>query len=620
MALHSAGSIRAENSSDQVVREIGEVVVLTPSGASGAPRVLYAEGRVRSWLEGFVGEPFDEQEVRRRIARHYEYLGYEPSIRIAFSEGRLDASILEAPCVVEEISLGPDICQGYIDPGLLEGLEPIDRAHVLTRALRTREGDLLNHERLARDEYDLSRLGYDIVEIPSPAEAGSSWSADAAPERFAVTRCPRLGEWRAVRDRLAEGESEGGSAGKGQAGKPQPVESGRGSEAERQQGADQRARGEPGESTPGGDVAGRAGKTSPGAADPRLGIEPLRLRWLSTEAEYTRRNLFVARLFYERAHLFREFDSVELSPYVAQQLAGAIRYRLPYILPASVTSWNLFADVKLYDEFVPDRLLEGVETDERRAGARVALGLEPWVDREGHSLRGSLWVDRYHVTFGEFQIPVNGGIAPRSANVPGGQLNDVNLLGIEMRYAFHREFRAPRFWWEFKPRAELATNAWGGDIAFKRASGELRQHYAWSPGLELDMSWKGGIVDRDATVFEEFALGGATSLRGFLRDDFIGRRFWSAQNDLWVPIPFRAMAPGSALMSALQRNLKTALIFDAGSVSFEETLDVRFARGVGLGLRWQAEGSPLVVRADAAWGFWRGERRFYPYLSFTRSW
>ncbi len=581
--LLSAASLRAENAAAPVVREIGEVVVLTPSGASGAPRALYTDERVRAWLGGFVGDPFEEHEVRRKIARHYEYLGYLPSIRIAFSEGRLGVTIVEAPCVVEEVALGPDSLRGHVDSGLLEGLEPIDRPHVVTRALRTSEGQLLNHECLARDEYDLSRLGYDIVRIPSAP-------TDIPASRLAVTRRPRLRDWRGARDRV--GEYEAGARPREEGGLPEP----------------------------GAGLAVTPGKIPAEDAGIQPDVEPLRLGWLSTEAEYTRRSLVVARLFYERAHLFREFDSVEVSPYVAQQLAGAIRYRLPYILPASVTTWNLFADVKLYDEFVPDRLLEGVETDERRAGARVTMGLEPWVNQQGHSLRGSLWVDRYHVTFGQFQIPVNGGIAPRSANVPGGRLNDVNLLGIEMRYAFHHEFRAPRFWWELRPRAEVATKAWGGDTTFKRASGELRQHYAWSPGLELDMSWKGGIVDRDAPIFEEFALGGATSLRGFLRDDFLGRRFWSAQNDLWVPIPFRAMAPGSSLMSALQRNLKTALIFDAGSVSYEETLDVRFARGVGLGLRWQAEGSPLVVRADAAWGYWRGERRFYPYLSFTRSW
>jgi hypothetical protein len=530
------------------VRQIGRVVVLTPSDSAGAPAPIYSEERVREWLQPLVGEIFQEEKAVRRVARRYELLGYDARVEVRLGRGALDVTVLESPGVIGAVSVGPEPLRPHLPARLLEGMDPINRPHVLSRAVRLRAGQLVNRERVARDGYDLALLGYDVVPVPSGA------GDEAASRRYVIARRPRLRDWRA------------------DAGDAPPL------------------------------------------------IDPLQKRWISSEAEYTRRSLFVARLYYTRAHLFREFDRVEISPYVAQQLAGAVRYTQPYILPASVTPWNVFGEVRLYDEFVPDRLLEGIETDERRVGGLVAFGLEPFRHLKGHSLKGRAFLNRYHVTFGEFQIPINGGIVPRSAGVPGGELNDVNLVGVEMDYTYRHLYRAPRFWWQFLPKAELATKAFGGDIDFRRISGELRHHYAWSTGFELDTSWKAGVVDRDVPLFEQFALGGADSLRGFLRDDFLGRRFWSAQNDLWVPIPFRAFGRESKVLAALQRNLKTALTLDGGSISFEETVDTRFARGIGLGLRYSAEASPLVVRIDAAWGFWRGERRFYPYLSFTRKW
>jgi hypothetical protein len=448
------------------------------------------------------------------------------------------------------------------------GKDAAGRQHVPARAVRTRPGDLVNAERLAQDAYDLALLGYAIVPVPATSSGGEGGEARAAgsPIRYAVLR----------REPRRAGGGEG----------PEPA---------------------------------------------GLPAGPLRRSWISGSADYSRRQLFTARLAYQRAHVFREFDLLELSPYVARRPAGAVRYHLPYLLPAPVTAWNVFAELKLYDEFVPDRRFEDapsgaaspttvVQTDEERRGVRLALGVEPFRHRGGHSLRAYGYLDRFHVSFGRFAIPVNGGIVPRTSRVPGGRLNDLDVAGFSVEYAFEHLFRPPRLSWRFIPEVEVATKAWGGDVAFRRAAGEIQQHYAFASGLEIDARWRAGIVDRRVPLFEQFSLGGADSLRGFLRDDFLGRRFLSAQNDLWIPIPFLAMAPDSALMASLQRNLKAALTLDAGSVSVEDALAVRFARGIGLGLRWSSDRSPLVVRADVAWGHWRGESRWYPYLSFSRRW
>ena len=582
LGLVSTGAHSAEKASAPVVERVGVIEVLTPPCGASECRAIYTTDKVRKWLIGFVGERFNHARVERKLIRRYEALGYRPRVEVALEEGSLRVSILEAPAAVGSVAVDPDRAAAILAPGLMDGLPPVERPHVLMHAVRTHPGDLVNGERLAQDRYDLSLLGYDIVAVeessvaPPTGPAGTDPTVPAtktadAPRDYVIARRPPRGRWK------------------------------------------------------------EAKATSPDERETRLPIGALQKRWISGSAEYSRRELFSARLFYQRSHLFREFDMVEISPYVSQQIAGAVTYQIPYLLPATITKWNLFGEVKVYDEFTPDRLLGGtelngkrvgaVEVDEQRTGGRLSLGLEPFRHWNGHSLRGTAYINRYHASFTECAISVNcDDVAAGTARVPGSRVNDVNIVGVTFDYGFAHLFRAPRLSWRFLPTAEVATKARGGDLAFRRVFGELQQHYVLGAGFEIDARWKAGIVDRRVPVYEQFTLGGADSIRGFLRDDFIGRRFASAQHDVWIPIPFRAFGRDSRILGALERNLKTAITLDGGSVSFDDAVKVRVARGIGAGLRYQAEGSPLVVRLDAAYGYYRGTSQWYPYLSFTRKW
>jgi hypothetical protein len=547
------------------IHEIGDVEVVTPGCGALPCRPVYTVAEIRKWLEPLVGKPFDRSRIARRIERRYASLGYEPGIAVTLAGETLRVRVVEAPAMVAEVVADPDFLRAYVPSGLLEELEPITRPHVPLRSVRTQSGDLANRDRLARDRYDLSRLGYDIV--PIPVEEGEG----PGRERYVITRRPPLRRWKEVMAADQEEAPAGSKSGPSREGRPP--------------------------------------------------LEPLRKRWISAGVSYSRRDRVTARLFYKRAHLFREFDLIEISPYVSRELAGAIRYSQPYILPASVTSWNLFGATRLYKEFTPDRVFGPVKIDEVRIGGGAALGLEPFRHRNGHSLKGWVYLDRYHVDFGEFAIPIaDVHTFQRSTQVPGAELNDIAILGVKGEYAYRHLFRAPRAWWRFLPELEVASKSLGGDVSFRRIYGELHQHYAFSSGIEIDMRWKGGVVTGKAPLFEQFALGGAGSLRGFLRDDFHGRRLLAAQNDLWIPLPFTAAGRDSRLLAALQRNLKTALIFDVGSISFEDVLDVRLARGIGIGFVYSAERSPLVIRADVSWGYWEGVTSWYPYFAITRKW
>jgi len=557
-----------------IVEGIGEISVRTPPCGELPCRTIYSAAQVREWVKALVGRPFDVTRTIRRIDRHYTYLGYKPKVEAAVEGSELRLSILEAPAAVSEIVHDPNLIAAYLPPRVIERMDPIARPYIPSEAVRARPGDLVNRERMIQDRYDLARLGYDLVRVPEPG------AAPDAPRRYTIVRrLPR----RVYEEAEEEGEEEEGAATEG--------------------------------------------------AAPHVRTEPLSLNSFDGDFDYSRRQLFTARLTYQRSHVFREFDRIDFSPYVARRLAGSLSYSIPYLLPESITRRNLFAGVKLYDEFTPDRRFEQTtgtgaaattaifSADQENHGARINLGLVLFSHSNGRSLQGEVFADRYRVSFSGCTISVNcGGFAAANPRVPGSSQDDISLLGASLEYTYEHLFRAPRFSWKFIPTAEVATKAFGGDLAFRKLFGEIRQHYAFASGFEIDTSWKAGLVDRRVPVFEEFALGGGDSLRGFERDDFLGRRFLSAQNNLWIPIPFRAFDRDSDLMATLQRDLKVALLLDGGSLSFEEIRDVHFARGVGIGLRYSPDGSPLLISFDFAWGFWKGEKKFNPYVAITRRW
>jgi len=552
-------AVAARDPSSPVVTSIGEIAIVTPGCDVGPCRPIFSEADVRGWLAGVVGKRFEERAIQWRIARHYVHLGYEPDVRLDFGGGRLGARILESSGFVTEVISDPNLPAGLLPPDLMKVIPEPRRDDVPRRTLRTKPGDLANAARLAADEYDVGALGWDIVPLKESEEPG-------APQRYLLTPRPRLGAWRAAEEASA---------------------------------------------APAGEK---------GAPAPSLPVEPLHLRSYDGDVVYTNRDLLTIRLVYQRSHLFRRFDLVEVSPYVTQRLAGSLRYHLSYILPESITPWDVYLDVKAYDELTPDRVLEGVETDERRIGARLEAGVEPYRNHRGNTLRGGLFANRYHVVFGQVDYSVEGGIVSEGAPVEGGELNDLTVFGATMDWTFDHSYRAPKYVLRWIATAETASRALGSDIAFRRIRGEIRQHLGFSMGFELDLSWKAGVADSDTPIFEQFTLGGQDTLRGFNRDDFIGTRLYAAQNDLWVPFVFRSYRGGNRFLGALARNLKTAITFDVGSVSTEDLLEVRLARGFGIGLRYVAEKSPLLLRIDVAYGYWRGLTAWYPYISVARRW
>jgi hypothetical protein len=130
--------------------------------------------------------------------------------------------------------------------------------------------------------------------------------------------------------------------------------------------------------------------------------------------------------------------------------------------------------------------------------------------------------------------------------------------------------------------------------------------------ISTDISGHFRDATRGTPIFELPSLGGGDSLRGFRPDDVLARRYWSLQNELWIPVPGTLSAsPGAKGLGAarwfLRENIRLALFADI-SGAYQITVPgitsgVRWAPG--LGIRF-VRGN-FALKLDWAYGQGRGQ-------------
>jgi len=74
-------------------------------------------------------------------------------------------------------------------------------------------------------------------------------------------------------------------------------------------------------------------------------------------------------------------------------------------------------------------------------------------------------------------------------------------------------------------------------------------------------------------------------VRGFRHDDALGRRLWSLQNELWLPLPRTATDDEEGLKVFLRDNVRLAPFVDVGGLYSPSTSKAGVRSGYGMGLR-----------------------------------
>jgi Omp85 superfamily domain len=204
-----------------------------------------------------------------------------------------------------------------------------------------------------------------------------------------------------------------------------------------------------------------------------------------------------------------------------------------------------------------NRVLDGVKVNEQSTAEFATLAWQPWRALNGNTLT--------------FQL------VPSHALVLNQNLNTIEP-GVQF---LHTNFTS-EYPWRALVQVRILLDGGFGDCIVTANTHRAFDHW------EYDVAGRFENALGNAPIFELPSLGGADSVRGFRADDAIGRRLWSAQSELWRPIP--RITP-----------LKIAAFFDLGG-AYQTTGSYDGLRaGVGLGPRLDFR--VAVLKLDWGYGF-----------------
>jgi hypothetical protein len=230
-------------------------------------------------------------------------------------------------------------------------------------------------------------------------------------------------------------------------------------------------------------------------------------------------------------------------------------------------------------DVVNNRLIDQQKLDERRSGGKVHLELEMLRDPMGHSLV-------FYAEAADQAVKLNQD----SSTVHSDHLTTIQLGAP---YTWSRMDAAAPYRFRCEPRWKRGIASAGWYSRFEVAA----QFHQESVGrLVFEVNARFADATRSTPVYELPSFGGVDSVRGFRADDLLARRVWSAQPELWLPLPGVADSMSSA--GRLLARARLATFVDAGGAYQTRHGATGWRGGPGIGLRIPL--GPATLRADWA--------------------
>jgi len=277
---------------------------------------------------------------------------------------------------------------------------------------------------------------------------------------------------------------------------------------------------------------------------------------------------------------------------------GSVNYFGDYILFNKLHR-RLSFQLTTYSDLEADRNLGGPLVNQRSNAGLARIEFEPFRDWNGQLLR--FYAEGRHDT-----VAIQSDLQPTSKQ----NLTTIDVGGL---YLFESsEVEHPRRI-RFEPLLRLGLGLAVGEPRFNKAVLKGNFHQVLPNRFEFDFNGLAEFASLETPVFELPSFGGAEVVRGFRRDDGLGRKLWSAQNEIWVPLPIgNELSQG--LKAMIREKVKLAPFVDVGGLydAVNTTSGVR--SGLGLGVRFIY--NPIIFKFDYGYGFgptvYGGSRgRFY---------
>lgn len=237
-----------------------------------------------------------------------------------------------------------------------------------------------------------------------------------------------------------------------------------------------------------------------------------------------------------------------------------------------------------------DSPAEDLLTDERRSTGQLRVEFEPFRDLGGRLLRFHL--EARHVT-----VELNPETQSAALTVSKQNLNTLEWGALYLSET--SEVELPRRL-RLEPLMKFGLGAAAKEPQFRKFSLRGNFHQMLPRRWELDVSGVVAQASENTPLVELPSFGGEDVVRGFRRDDALGRRLWSLQNELWLPLPLNKETQNS-VKRLLREKVKLAPFVDVGGVYETHTSTPGTRAGVGAGLRIIY--NPIVFKVDYAYGF-----------------
>jgi hypothetical protein len=234
----------------------------------------------------------------------------------------------------------------------------------------------------------------------------------------------------------------------------------------------------------------------------------------------------------------------------------------------------------------PNRVMAGQEQDERRDGGSGRLEFEPFRDRRGSLLRFYAEGRRTTVALRE-----NDALKTKQ---------NLTTLDLGSLYLFQsREAEFPRRV-RLEPVVRFGMPLGSTSPSYRRLTITGNIHQSLPRRLAADISGTLKIASAGTPMFELPSFGGVDQVRGFRRDDALGRRLWSLQSEVWIPLPHTATDQDAGLKTFLRDNVRLAPFVDVGGLYAATGSTPGLRSGYGLGLR--VIYNVVILKVDYAYG------------------
>jgi len=331
------------------------------------------------------------------------------------------------------------------------------------------------------------------------------------------------------------------------------------------------------------------------------------LNYLGGSAGYGPRTGGTAGVVYQRRDILTGLDTLSLTPTFSTAWGGEIGYSAPVVAAHKAPKRIYDVGGSLFTAFVNNRELEGEERDERRTGGSLNLGARPLGLPSPHDLH------------------LQAELRRETVDVDGLDESDLSILRLSAVHEYRHIYRRPSLLLRTVPALEGSFDV-GDGIPYVRPALQVTAHGRFRTGIEYELRLGGGGIDRPVPQFQLFTLGGATTVRGFQEDTFLGRGIAYLQAELWIPFirPLEGRKVGQEEIAdpsrapfepRLARAIKGAVFVDGGGVWQSPLIGRASIAGAGVGIRFVVPGEPLVVRIDYAWGFGEHGGDSYPYIA-----